>query len=84
MVQLTRALYLLCRELNYAYFCNGEMQWFGVNIADADIKKAGFITKWLGFGGQSLGPVRKADGTMVDRELETWLPKKIVKAWSLR
>ncbi len=55
-----------------------------VQVADADIKKAGFVTKWLGYGAQSLGPVKRKDGTTVERVVETWLPKKKVKAYSLR
>ncbi|BDA48985.1 hypothetical protein COCOBI_13-0950 [Coccomyxa sp. Obi] len=70
--------------IDYAAFCNGEMQWFAVKVADPDIKKAGFVTKWLGYGAQTLGPVKKKDGTTVDREIQTWLPKKKVKAYSLR
>ena len=122
-----------CRDqVDYAYYCNGEMQWFGVHVsylwltcsthdcplyimresakqldaimhagthycegtitdfelhlqvADADIKKAGFVARWLGFGAQTLGPVQKKDGTTAAREIETWLPKKKVKAYSLR
>jgi hypothetical protein len=53
-------------------------------VADPDIKKAGIVTKWLGFGAQSLGPVVRKDGSRVDRQVETWLPKKKVKAYSLR
>ena len=53
-------------------------------VADPDIKKAGFVTKWLGYGAQSLGPVQRKDGTTAEREIETWLPKKKVKAYSLR
>ena len=53
-------------------------------MADSDIKKAGFVTKWLGYGAQSLGPVQRKDGTTAEREIETWLPKKKVKAFSLR
>lgn len=75
----------LCRnDVDYAYYCNGDVQWFGVHVADPDIKRAGFVTKWLGFAAQSLGRVQKADGSIVDREIETWLPKKKVKAFSLR
>lgn len=55
-----------------------------MQVADPDIKKAGFVTKWLGYGAQTLGPVKKKDGTAVERVVETWLPKKIVKAYSLR
>ena len=55
-----------------------------MQVADPDIKKAGFVTKWLGYGAQMLGPVKKKDGTTVDREIQTWLPKKKVKAHSLR
>ena len=53
-------------------------------VADPDIKKAGFVTKWLGYGAQSLGPVQRKEGTTAEREIETWLPKKKVKAYSLR
>ena len=53
-------------------------------VVDPDIKKAGFVTKWLGYGAQSLGPVQRKDGTTAEREIETWLPKKKVKAYSLR
>ena len=53
-------------------------------MADPDIKKAGFVTKWLGYGAQSLGSVQRKDGTTAEREIETWLPKKKVKAYSLR
>ena len=70
--------------MDYAYYCNGDSQWFGVHVADPDIKRAGFVTKWLGYAAQSLGPVRKGDGSVVQREVETWLPKKKVKAYSLR
>ena len=70
--------------MDYAYYCNGDTQWFGVYVADPDIKRAGFVTKWLGFAAQSLGPVHRRDSSIVDREIETWLPKKIVKAYSLR
>lgn len=42
------------------------------------------MTKWLGFGAQGLGPVQKKDGSRAQREMETWLPKKKVKAYSLR
>ena len=55
-----------------------------LQVADPDIKKAAVVTKWLGFGAQSLGPVQKKDGSRAEREVETWLPKKKVKAYSLR
>lgn len=55
-----------------------------MQVADPDIKKAGFVTKWLGYGAQMLGPVKRKDGTTVEREIQTWLPKKKVKAYSLR
>jgi hypothetical protein len=53
-------------------------------VAEADIRKAGIVAKWLGFAAESLGPVVLKDGTEMERELETWLPKKKVKAYSVR
>ncbi len=64
--------------------CEGYDKDMLMQVADPDIKKAGFVTKWLGYGAQMLGPVKKKDGTTVDREIQTWLPKKKVKAYSLR
>ncbi len=53
-------------------------------VAEADIKKANYVSRWLGYGAQKLGPVQKRDGTTEERVLETWVPKKKVKAFSLR
>ena len=61
-----------------------QQEWLHAQVADPDIKKAGFVTKWLGYGAQSLGPVQRKDGTTAERKIETWLPKKKVKAYSLR
>ena len=55
-----------------------------VQVVEADIKKANFVSKWLDYGGKKLGPVQKKDGTSEERVIETWVPKKVVKAYSLR
>ena len=62
----------------------GENISVHAQVAEADIKKANYVSRWLGYGAQKLGPVRKRDGATEERVLETWVPKKKVKAFSLR
>ena len=73
-----------CMWRHLAHACTGQQECGHAQVADPDIKKAGFVTKWLGYGAQSIGPVQRKDGTTAEREIETWLPKKKVKAYSLR
>jgi hypothetical protein len=53
-------------------------------VSQPELKAANFVAKWLGYGAQSLGPVVKKDGSTEERLIETWVPKKKVKAYSLR
>ena len=53
-------------------------------VAQPELKAANFVAKWLGYGAQSLGLVVRKDGSTEDRVIETWVPKKKVKAYSLR
>lgn len=53
-------------------------------MREPDIRKAGIVSKWLGLAAEALGPVTLKDGSTVEREIMTWLPKKKVKAYSVR
>ena len=58
--------------------------FFVSQVAQPEMKAANFVAKWLGYGAQSLGPVVLKDGGTEERVVETWVPKKKVKAYSLR
>ncbi len=73
-----------CAPLSCCYNVIHISAHLAAQVSQPELKAANFVAKWLGYGAQSLGPVVKKDGSTEERLIETWVPKKKVKAYSLR
>lgn len=71
---------------DFAAHATGDPQWWAVEIPSGDPRKASSVARWLAAAERRCGRVapREPGGPDRDRVVETYIPKKKVRAWSFR
>jgi hypothetical protein len=71
---------------NFAAHASGHPQWWALEIPSGDPRKASSVARWLAAAERRCGRVAPAapGGESRARVIETYIPKKKVRAWSFR
>lgn len=72
----------ICRSLpNYGGFGKGEMQWYALWVLTQREEELG---QDLEASISRLGQVKNAEGNLVTRQVESWVPSKMKLKWNNR